>query len=66
VSVFHSGESETLKGSVHGALGALALVCTVYNVTAYALRKEPHLAVNAGLYGLLTLWEAKKVQHHRG
>ena len=66
MSVFRSGESETLKGSVHGALGLLALVCVGYNAIAWSLRREPHLAVNVGLYGLLVALEAKKVGHHCG
>ena len=58
------GEGETLKGAVHAAVCALALVCGVYNAAAWLTRRERHLGVNAVLYAGLTIWEASHVMHH--
>lgn len=62
--LLNSGEHETLKGSVHAALGLLAGVCAAYNVLAWAKRRETHLAVNAAIYGALVALECRKVAHH--
>lgn len=59
-----SGRSEVTKAAVHGALGLLAGTCFLYNVAAWAWRREHHLALNVGLYGLVALVEASQVEHH--
>lgn len=64
-SIFHNGHGERLKGGVHVVLGVTALVCFGYNVIAFALRREKHLAANSLLYGALAALEARKVRHHR-
>jgi hypothetical protein len=63
--ILHAGCREPLKGAVHGTLEALALVCLSYNVLAFAARREPHLALNVGLYTALVWWEHRAVGHHR-
>lgn len=52
------------KGAVHGALLALAALCTGYNVMAYVGRHQPHLLVNAAVYGSLVIYECYQVEHH--
>jgi hypothetical protein len=58
------GELEPVKLGVHATLGALAAVCTAYNAAAWLYRREPHLAVNAVAYGLLTALEVAQVERH--
>lgn len=60
------GNSEQFKCFWHGAMGVLAFGAFAYNTTAWMMRREKHLALNAGIYGALTLLEAKKVRHHLG
>lgn len=62
--MIRSGECEGLKASVHGGLLAFAAVCFVYNVVAFAMRREPHLAMNAGVYGFVMELEIKQIAHH--
>jgi hypothetical protein len=59
-----SGNHESVKGGVHGAVGALVAVCAIYNVTAWWFRRERHLRVNAIVYTLATAWELKQTLHH--
>lgn len=59
------GRGEHFKCWWHGALGGLAFGAFAYNAAAWLLRRDWHLLANAGIYGGLTLLEAKKVRHHR-
>ncbi len=59
-----SGEQEVVKGSVHAVTGLLALVMATYNATAWCYRRQPHLATNAILYGVVCGWEIKQTMHH--
>lgn len=63
--ILHAGSGEPVKGTVHAALGALAIVCLTYNVCAFCCRKSPHLAVNVGVYAALVWWETRAVRSHR-
>jgi hypothetical protein len=36
----------------------------LYNAAAWLSRRERHLAVNAVLYTVLTIWEQQHVAHH--
>ena len=65
MTVFHAGSCEPLKGSVHAALGLLALVCVSYNLLAWTCRRETHLAVNVGIYSAIVWLEHRAVQHHQ-
>lgn len=63
--IFLPGNHEPMKGHVHSLLGALALLCACYNATAFVLRHERHLAVNAVVYSTLAVYECRAVRHHR-
>ena len=62
--VCQPGEAEPLKAAVHAAIGACALVAWAYNVWAYGQRRDPHLLLNSGVYGVLTAWELARVRQH--
>jgi hypothetical protein len=36
----------------------------LYNAAAWLGRRDQHLAVNAVLYSMLTIWEQRHVAHH--
>jgi hypothetical protein len=59
-----SGEKEALKGAVHASGGLLAAIMATYNIAAWCYRRERHLGVNAIVYTIATLWEAKQTTHH--
>jgi hypothetical protein len=59
-----SGEQEAIKGGVHAAAGALALVMAAYNATAWYYRHQVHLGANAVIYSLVVAWELKQTLHH--
>lgn len=63
--MLHVGEAEDLKAGVHALLGALAALCCAYNSAAFAVRREPHLLANAGVYGALMVLEVQHVRTHR-
>jgi hypothetical protein len=58
------GRCEPLKAAVHGVLMATVAVCAAYNTAAWLKRRQRHLAVNAIVYGLATIWEHAHVVHH--
>lgn len=64
MNILRSGEHEGVKLAVHGSLGLLAALCAGYNLLAYLKRREPHLALNTGLYGSIVAIEIKKCAHH--
>lgn len=58
------GCADPFKGSVHAtACGLSGLMCA-YNVAAWLTRREQHLATNALLYGLATLYEIRQTRSH--
>ena len=59
-----SGESEALKGAVHGAACVIAATMAAYNIAAWHFRHEPHLGTNAVVYTLATAWEVKQTLRH--
>jgi hypothetical protein len=59
-----TGRFELLKAAVHGVVLGTAALCAAYNIAAWLARRERHLAVNAGLYSTLVVWECIHVQHH--
>lgn len=64
MKVLQSGNSEPLKAAVHGlALGTAAL-CGAYNLAAWLVRRQKHLAINAVMYGAVVIWEFTHVRHH--
>jgi hypothetical protein len=58
------GRCEPLKAAVHGVLLATVAVCAVYNAAAWLKRRQPHLAINAVVYGAAVVWEHAHVMHH--
>ena len=64
LDVLQCGSCEPLKLGVHGAALGLAVVMGAYNAAAWLSRREHHLAINAVLYGMLTVWEQRHVSHH--
>lgn len=66
MNVFRSGECESLKATVHGAIEALAVVCLGYSVGAMVARRklEPHLVRNALFYAVVVAVEHLHVRHH--
>ena len=62
--VLQTGNCERLKAAAHAlALGTAAL-CATYNIAAWLVRRQRHLAINATLYTAAVLWEAEHVRHH--
>jgi hypothetical protein len=60
-----AGHAERLKWTTHAALGLLAGVCLVYNVTAWWVRRERHLARNVAIYSAMVALEIQQCQRHR-
>jgi hypothetical protein len=58
------GRCEILKASIHGVVLGTAAVCALYNLAAWTVRRQRHLAVNTGLYTALAYWEWVHVRHH--
>jgi hypothetical protein len=59
-----TGRCEVLKASIHAVVLGTAAVCALYNLAAWTVRRQPHLAINTGLYTALVVWEWIHVQHH--
>ena len=58
------GRCEPLKAAVHCVLMVTVTVCAAYNAAAWLKRRQPHLAVNAVIYGMAVWWERAHVLHH--
>ena len=57
------GHAEPVKGAVHGLAAVVCGLMFAYNTAAWLFRREPHLAMNALVYGTAILYEG--VQTHR-
>ena len=64
MSLWHCGEYERVKASVHGTACALGVVMAGYNATAWLIRRERHLAVNTLVYAAAIWWEGRQTHHH--
>lgn len=62
--VLSSGNSEPLKAAVHGVALVTAAVCGAYNIAAWLVRREKHLAVNGLFYSAAVMFEIVHVRHH--
>ncbi len=62
--VLQNGSCERLKAAAHGVALGTALVCGAYNLAAWLVRRQRHLAINAVLYGAAVVWEVGHVRHH--
>ena len=45
------GHAEPVKGAFHGLAAVVCGLMFAYNTTAWLFRREPHLAMNALVYG---------------
>ena len=57
------GHAEPVKGAFHGLAAVVCGLMFAYNTTAWLFRRQPHLAINALVYGSAILYEG--VQTHR-
>jgi hypothetical protein len=62
--VLQCGKCERLKAATHSAALGIAAVCAVYNFSAWLVRRQQHLAINAVVYSVAVMWEAEHVRHH--
>lgn len=58
-----TGHAEPVKGAFHGLAAVVCGLMFAYNTIAWLFRREPHLAMNALVYGTAILYEG--VQTHR-
>ena len=63
-SVLQSGNCERTKAAVHGVALAAAAVCGGYNIAAWLVRRERHLAINVLFYSAAVMLEIVHVRHH--
>jgi hypothetical protein len=63
-SLLHNGEFEILKAGVHGVVLGTVALCAAYNFAAWLVRRQPHSAINAGVYTAFVIWECVHVKHH--
>lgn len=59
-----SDHGNSVKAATHGAIFTLASMSWLYNVVAWHRRRQPHLLVNAVVYGGLMVFEAMQITHH--
>lgn len=64
MTVLYCGNCERLKAGVHAVALATAAVCGAYNLAAWMVRRQRHLAINAVLYSAAVFWESEHVRHH--
>lgn len=64
--LFVPGQLEAVKFAVHLVLFGASAIAFAYNVASWAARKEPHLAINAGVYGAVAVYEIPQLFHHGG
>ena len=62
--ILNHGSCEPFKAAVHGTALGLAAIMGLYNAAAWINRRDPHLAVNAVMYGLAIVWERRLVASH--
>ena len=62
--VLQCGNCERLKAATHALAFGIAGICATYNLAAWLVRRQRHLAINAALYTAATFWEAEHVRHH--
>ena len=58
------GHAEPVKGAIHGVATVVCGLMFAYNTAAWLFRREPHLAVNALVYGTAILYEGVQTQRH--
>jgi hypothetical protein len=60
----NAGNCERVKAAVHTVALVTAAVCGAYNIAAWVVRRQKHLAANALLYSAAVIWEIEHVRHH--
>ena len=60
------GHAEPVKGAVHGLAAVVCGLMFAYNTAAWLFRREPHLAMNALVYGSAILYEGVQTHRHVG
>lgn len=63
-SILQCGTCERLKAGTHTLALVTAATCAAYNFSAWLVRRQRHLAVNAIVYGAAVVWELEHVRHH--
>ena len=58
------GHAEPVKGAFHGLAAVVCGLMFAYNTTAWLFRREPHLAINALVYGGAILYEGVQTRRH--
>jgi hypothetical protein len=64
MTVLYCGHCERLKAGVHALALATAALCGAYNLAAWLVRRQRHLALNAVFYSAAVFWESEHVRHH--
>ena len=62
---FYPGNAERVKYAWHAGLFVLAAGATAYNLVAWAMRGDRHLARNAAIYATLSALELAQMETHR-
>lgn len=63
-SILQCGTCERLKAGTHAIALVTAATCAAYNLSAWLVRRQRHLAVNAVVYAAAVMWELEHVRHH--
>ena len=58
------GHAEPVKGAFHGLAAVVCGLMFAYNTAAWLFRREPHLAMNALVYGTAILYEGVQTNRH--
>lgn len=64
--LFVPGHVEAVKFAVHLVLFGASAITFAYNLASWVARRESHLAINAAVYGAVTLYEVPQLYHHGG
>ena len=62
--ILQCGKCERLKAATHALALVTAATCAAYNLSAWLVRRQKHLAVNALVYSAAVAWEVAHVRHH--
>jgi hypothetical protein len=62
--ILQCGHCERIKTATHSVVMVTAAVCGLYNLAAWLVRRQRHLAINTTVYSALVIWEFEHVRHH--
>jgi len=63
-TILQCGTCERLKAGTHTLALVTAATCAAYNLSAWLVRRQRHLAINAIVYSTAVGWELMHVRHH--